>query len=43
MWPRVAMDLRVVMGFCAAVLLAAALFLFGMLASNQAAVTLSAQ
>jgi hypothetical protein len=37
------MDHRLVIGFCAAVVLAAAFFLVGMLTSDQAAVTLSAQ
>jgi hypothetical protein len=37
------MDRRFVIGFCAVLALAAALFVVGMLTSDQAAVTLSAQ
>jgi len=37
------MDRRFVIGFCAVILLAAALFVVGMLQSDQAAVAVSAQ
>jgi hypothetical protein len=43
MWPHVAMDRRFVALFCVALVVAAALFVVGILQSDQAAVAVSAQ